>query len=105
MFLGISLRGGTLAPRTTMVGLINLIAIGLAVVCIILVIGSRDRMRTLEFRLAVIERRLREGQITAAAPPAEPEPPAEPDHSIVPEPPPPPRATEAPAGPDVPAPQ
>ena len=78
-----------------MVGLVNLIAIGLAVVCIILVIGSRDRMRTLEFRLALIERRLREGQ--TPAPPAT-ERPAEPDHPVVPEPSL-PRATDEPSAP------
>src|SRR5689334_18410723 len=80
-----------------MIGLVNLIAIGLAVVCIILVIGSRDRMRTLEFRLALIERRLREGQTPAAAPPAA-ERPAEPDHLAVPEPSL-PRATDEPSAP------
>src|SRR5215467_6587909 len=78
-----------------MVGLVNLIAIGLAVVCIILVIGSRDRMRALEFRLALIERRLREGQ--TPAPPAT-ERPAEPDHPVVPEPSL-PRATDEPSAP------
>src|SRR5215467_6740822 len=80
-----------------MVGLVNLIAIGLAVVCIILVIGSRDRMRTLEFRLALIERRLREGQTPAGATPVA-ERPAEPDHPVVPEPSL-PRATDEPSAP------
>jgi len=85
-----------------MVALVNLIAIGLAVVCIVLVIGSRDRMRTLEFRLALIERRLREAQ-AGAAPSAATEAPPEPDSSIVPEPPSP--ATAGPAEPEPSAPQ
>jgi len=84
-----------------MVALVNLIAIGLAIVCVILVIGSRDRMRTLEFRLALIERRLRESQAPAA--PTATELPAEPDSSIVPEPA--PAATVESAEPDAPAPQ
>src|SRR5262245_1672928 len=88
-----------------MVELVNLIAIGLAIVCVVLVIGSRDRMRTLEFRLGLIERRLRESQ--ASAPPTTTELPAElpaePDSSIVLEPPPP--ATVESAEPDAPAPQ
>jgi uncharacterized membrane protein len=85
-----------------MVALVNLIAIGLAVVCIVLVIGSRDRMRTLEFRLALIERRLREAQ-AGAAPPAATEAPPEPDSTTIPEPSSP--TTVAPAEPEVPPPQ
>jgi len=85
-----------------MVALVNLIAIGLAVVCIVLVIGSRDRMRTLEFRLALIERRLREAQAGTATPAATEAPP-EPDDSIVPEPS--IRETAEPAAPEAPAPQ
>src|SRR5262245_26898459 len=71
-----------------MVELVNLIAIGLAVICVVLVIGSRDRMRTLEFRLALIERRLREAQAAASGSgtPAATELPPEPDSSIVPDP-------------------
>ena len=84
-----------------MVALVNLIAIGLAIVCVILVIGSRDRMRTLEFRLALLERRLRESQAPTA--PTATELPAEPDSSIVPEPA--PAATVESAEPDAPAPQ
>jgi uncharacterized membrane protein len=68
-----------------MVELVNLIAIGLAIICVVLVIGSRDRMRTLEFRLALIERRLREAQ-AGAAPPTATEAPPEPDSPIAPEP-------------------
>src|SRR5215510_6939004 len=87
-----------------MVELVNLIAVGLAIVAIVLVIGSRDRVRTLEFRLALIERRLREGQASGAAPlPTATELPPEPDRSTVPEPP--PRPPTEPAEPDVPAPQ
>src|SRR5262245_39213921 len=82
-----------------MVALVNLIAIGLAVVCIVLVIGSRDRIRSVDFRLALIERRLREAQ-AGAAPAAATEAPPEPDSSIVPEPRPP--ATAEPAEPSAP---
>src|SRR5262245_3900226 len=85
-----------------MVALVNLIAIGLAAVCIVLVIGSRDRMRTLEFRLALIDRRLREAQ-AGATPPAATEAPPEPDRTIIPEPPSP--TTVAPAEPETPSPQ
>jgi len=87
-----------------MAELVNLIAIGLAVVCVILAIGSRDRMRTLEFRLALIERRICEDQAAAiaSAPPAATELPAEP--SIVPEPPL-PHVTDEPVSPDAPSPQ
>ena len=53
-----------------MAELISLITVGVAVVCIVLAIGSRDRMRTLEFRLALIERRIREGQPESSATPA-----------------------------------
>src|SRR5215470_2614727 len=57
-----------------MVELINLITVGVAIACIVLAIGSRDRMCTLEFRLALLERRIREGQAdaTATPPPATP---------------------------------
>src|SRR5215475_3766996 len=102
MFLWISLLGGTLAPWLTMVELVNLIAIGLAITCIVLVIGSRDRMRTLEFRLALIERRLREAQ-AGTAPPTATEAPPEPESSVVPEPS--ARTTAEPAEPEAPAPQ
>src|SRR5262245_31650106 len=85
-----------------MVELINLIAVGLAIVAIVLVIGSRARTRALEFRLALIERRLREGQADSGAPTTTEFPP-EPDSSTVPEPP--PRATTEPAEPDAHAPQ
>ena len=70
-----------------MAELISLITVGVAVVCIVLAIGSRDRMRTLEFRLALIERRIREGQPeSSATPPATPDPRAAPESSITPEP-------------------
>src|SRR5882724_3926378 len=70
-----------------MAELISLITVGVAVVCIVLAIGSRDRMRTLEFRLALIERRIREGQPeSSATPPATPDPRAAPESSIAPQP-------------------
>src|SRR5215831_6176525 len=70
-----------------MAELINLIMVGVAVVCIVLVIGSRDRMRTLEFRLALIERRIREGQAeSTTTPPPTPDPRVAPESAIVPEP-------------------
>src|SRR5215813_3598833 len=72
-----------------MAELINLNTVGIAVVCIVLAIGSRDRMRTLEFRIALIERRIRDSQESTATPPATPDLRAEPESSIVPEPPPP----------------
>src|SRR6266581_1861850 len=69
-----------------MAELISLITVGVAVVCIVLAIGSRDRMRTLEFRLALIERRIREGQAeSTATPPATPDPRVEPESSTIPE--------------------
>ena len=67
-----------------MAELINLITVGVAVVCIVLAIGSRDRMRTLEFRLALIERRIREGQADGVATPPAPSG-LEPQISIAPE--------------------
>jgi len=83
-----------------MAQLINLILVGVAVVCIVLAVGSRDRIRSLEFRLALIERRIREGQAeSTATPPAAPDTQAEPQASIVPESPPPEVASE-PVGPN-----
>ena len=71
-----------------MAELINLITVGVAVASIVVAIGSRDRIRTLEFRLALIERRIREGQAeSTATPPATPNLGIEPESSIVPEPP------------------
>src|SRR5215813_8452837 len=63
-----------------MAELINLITVGVAVVCIVLAVGSRDRMRTLEFRIALIERRIRDGQAEST-----PTPPATPDLRVEPE--------------------
>jgi uncharacterized membrane protein len=72
-----------------MAELISLITVGVAVICIVVTIGSRDRMRTIEFRLALIERRIREGQAEGpATPPAPSGARTEPESSIVPEPPP-----------------
>src|SRR5712691_4915187 len=83
-----------------MAELISLITVGVAVACIVLAIGSRDRMRTLEFRLALIERRIREGQAESTlTQPASPDPRAEPESSIVPESPAPEIASE-PVSPD-----
>src|SRR5262249_3035102 len=76
-----------------MVELLGLAVVALAIVGVVLGIGSRDRIRTLEFRLALIQRRLRAG----AACPAGNEPPAP-----LTQPPgraPPPSATGAPACP------
>ena len=65
--------------------LANLIVAVLAVVGVVLAIGTRDRIRTIEFRLRLIERRLSESPPAAAAlepsaeatpPPPEPAPPA-----------------------------
>jgi uncharacterized membrane protein len=69
-----------------MAELINLITVGVAVVSIVLAIGSRDRMRTLEFRLALIERRIREGQAddtTPATSGLEPEIPIAPEPRVL----------------------
>lgn len=79
-----------------MMELVSLIAVGLAVVGVILAIGSRDRIRTLEFRLALIERRIRDAQSGAVVhkPSATTELPTEPATSIVPEPPLPPAVAE-----------
>jgi uncharacterized membrane protein len=69
-----------------MAELVNLIAVGIAVVCIVLVVGSRDRIRSLDFRLTLVERRIREGQAEGTAtPPATPDLRTEHDSSIVPE--------------------
>ena len=90
-----------------MAELINLIMVGVAVVSIVVAIGSRDRIRTLEFRLALIERRIREGQAeSTATPPATPNLGIEPESSIVPEPPSPLVASEplSPAGAPTPLP-
>ena len=59
-----------------MFGLMTLVVLVLAIVGVVLGIGTRDRIRTLEFRLALIERRLREGAAGAALP--EPPPAAAP---------------------------
>ncbi len=71
-----------------MVEVVNLIAVALAIVGVVVAIGSRDRIRTLEFRLGLIERRLREDQPAPSA--IEPSPatelPSEPTTSIIPEP-------------------
>src|SRR5215510_4952832 len=81
-----------------MTELINLITVGVAVVCIVLAVGSRDRMRTLEFRIALIERRIRDGRAeSTATPPAAPD--LEPESSIVPESPP-PQVVSEPVSPD-----
>jgi uncharacterized membrane protein len=70
-----------------MAELINLIMVGVAVVSIVVAIGSRDRLRTLEFRLALVERRIREGEAeSAATPPVTPNLRVEPESSIEPEP-------------------
>ena len=82
-----------------MAELINLITVGVAVVCIVLAVGSRDRIRALEFRLALIERRFREGQAESTATPPTPDTWAQPRSSIVPEPPAPEVASE-PVSPD-----
>src|SRR5690349_5153233 len=80
-----------------MAELINLIMVGVAIASIVVAIGSRDRIRTLEFRLALIERRIRERQAESTATPRttpDLDLPAEPESSIVPEPPAPPVASE-----------
>src|SRR5262249_50006233 len=83
-----------------MAELINLITVGVAVVLIVLAIGSRDRMRTLEFRLALIERRIREGQAESpTTPPVTPDPLAAPESAIAPGPSP-PEVTSEPISPD-----
>jgi uncharacterized membrane protein len=83
-----------------MAELINLIMVGVAVISIVVAIGSRDRIRTLEFRLALIERRIREGQAESTTiPTTTPDPGVGPESSSVPEAPPPLVASE-PASPD-----
>jgi len=85
-----------------MAELINLIMVGIAVVCVVLAVGSRDRIRTLELRLALIERRFREGQAeSSATPPAIPDARAERESSIVPAP---PAVASEPVGTDAPPP-
>jgi uncharacterized membrane protein len=86
-----------------MAELINLIMVGVAVVSIVVAIGSRDRIRTLEFRIALIERRVREGRAeSTATPPAMPTPRIEPESSIAPESPSPVVASEPVSPDDVP---
>ena len=58
-----------------MFGLVNLAVVVLAIAGAVVAIGSRSRIRALEFRLALIEQRLREGLAGAALP--EPPPAAE----------------------------
>src|SRR5262245_18876547 len=82
-----------------MAELISLITVGVAVVCIVLAVGSRDRIRAHEFRLALIESRFREGQAESTATPPTPYTWAQPGSSIVPEPPAPEVASE-PVSPD-----
>jgi uncharacterized membrane protein len=72
------------AAGLKMFELVALVVVVLAIIGAALGIGSRDRIRSLEFRLALIERRLEESAAGAAMP----EPPPEPAAALDTEPPP-----------------
>src|SRR5262245_15853829 len=94
----------TAVEGLAMFELINLVVVILATVGVVLGIGARDRIRTLEFRLGLIERRLQEGLAGGAmpeAPPAREELPEPADPSVSE---PPPLAALAPPPPPQPEP-
>jgi uncharacterized membrane protein len=66
--------------------LFNLLVVVAAIAGVVLAIGSRDKIRTLEFRLALIEKRLREIAAGVPEPAAQPEPPPAPISIATPEP-------------------